>query len=53
MTANSETPEYLNTRAVTIYGGAAEIQRDILAKSMLGLMFISHLRNQRAVIDSS
>lgn len=31
------TPEYLNTRAVTIYGGAAEIQRDILAKSILDL----------------
>lgn len=28
---------YLNTRAQTIFGGASEIQRDIMAKTMLGL----------------
>ncbi|WP_312596779.1 acyl-CoA dehydrogenase family protein [Brevundimonas sp.] len=28
-------PEYLNARAVTIYGGAAEVQRDIIARSIL------------------
>lgn len=28
---------YLNTRAATIFGGSAEIQRDIMAKTMLGL----------------
>ena len=30
-------PEHLNGRAWTIFGGASEIQRDILAKLMLGL----------------
>jgi len=29
--------EYLNNRATTIYGGTAEIQRDIIAKRVLGL----------------
>jgi alkylation response protein AidB-like acyl-CoA dehydrogenase len=30
-------PEYINTRASTIYGGSAEIQRGIIAKHVLGL----------------
>jgi acyl-CoA dehydrogenase len=30
-------PEYLNRRAYTIFGGTSEVQRDIIAKSMLGL----------------
>lgn len=30
-------PEYLNNRASTIYGGSAEIQRNIIAKQVLGL----------------
>jgi alkylation response protein AidB-like acyl-CoA dehydrogenase len=30
-------PEYINNRAATIYGGSAEIQRDIIAKRVLGL----------------
>jgi alkylation response protein AidB-like acyl-CoA dehydrogenase len=29
--------EYINNRASTIYGGTAEIQRDIIAKHVLGL----------------
>ncbi len=29
--------EYINNRAATIYGGSAEIQRDIIAKRVLGL----------------
>ncbi|GAB3287356.1 acyl-CoA dehydrogenase family protein [Parahaliea aestuarii] len=29
--------EYINNRASTIYGGTAEIQRDIIAKQVLGL----------------
>lgn len=29
--------EYINNRASTIYGGSAEIQRDIIAKHVLGL----------------
>ena len=30
-------PEYLNARAYTIFGGSSEIQRDIVAKMVLGL----------------
>ena len=30
-------PSYLNERAATIYSGASEIQRDVLAKNVLGL----------------
>lgn len=29
-------PNYLNSRATTIYGGSGEIQRDIIAKALLG-----------------
>jgi acyl-CoA dehydrogenase len=29
--------EYINNRASTIYGGSAEIQRDIIAKRVLRL----------------
>ena len=29
--------EYINSRATTIYGGTAEIQRGIIAKHVLGL----------------
>jgi alkylation response protein AidB-like acyl-CoA dehydrogenase len=29
--------EYINNRAATIYGGSAEIQRDIIAKRVLHL----------------
>jgi len=31
------TARYLNNRAVTVYGGASEVQRNILAKAVLGL----------------
>ena len=29
--------EYINMRAATIYGGSAEIQRNIIARAVLGL----------------
>jgi alkylation response protein AidB-like acyl-CoA dehydrogenase len=31
------TARYLNDRAASIYGGSNEIQRDILARQLLGL----------------
>jgi len=31
------SPRYLNTRKTTIYGGSSEVQRNVLAKAMLGL----------------
>lgn len=31
------TPEHLNSRAQTIFGGTSEVQREIMAKVMLGL----------------
>jgi acyl-CoA dehydrogenase len=30
-------PQYLNTRAATIYGGSSEVQRNIMAKLILGI----------------
>lgn len=30
-------PKYLNTRAQTIFGGSNEVQRNIMAKAVLGL----------------
>jgi len=30
-------PRYLNKRAASIYGGSNEIQRDIIARLVLGL----------------
>jgi acyl-CoA dehydrogenase len=35
--ARSATSRYLNSRADTIFGGAAEIQKNIIAKTILGL----------------
>jgi alkylation response protein AidB-like acyl-CoA dehydrogenase len=35
--ALAATPQYLNWRKVSIYGGSNEIQRNILAKAVLGL----------------
>lgn len=35
--AQLTTPAYLNTRKVTIYGGSSEVQRSIIASSILGL----------------
>ncbi|MFZ8891228.1 MAG: acyl-CoA dehydrogenase family protein, partial [Pseudomonadales bacterium] len=31
------TQSYLGSRAYTIYGGASEVQKDIIAKNVLGL----------------
>ncbi|MCB1525840.1 MAG: acyl-CoA dehydrogenase, partial [Rhodoblastus sp.] len=30
-------PEYLNSRAYTIFGGTSEVQRDIIAKVVIGM----------------
>jgi acyl-CoA dehydrogenase len=30
-------PQYLNTRAATIYGGSSEVQRNIMSKLILGI----------------
>jgi acyl-CoA dehydrogenase len=30
-------PEYLNGRAYTIFGGSSEVQREIIAKLVLGI----------------
>ena len=30
-------PEFLNGRAYTIFGGSSEIQREIIAKMVLGI----------------
>ncbi|HEY5645383.1 MAG TPA: acyl-CoA dehydrogenase family protein, partial [Pseudomonadales bacterium] len=35
--AVTAAPTYLNERAATIYSGASEVQRDVLAKRVLGL----------------
>ena len=35
--AMAATPQYLNNRKLSIYGGSNEIQRNILSKEVLGL----------------
>ena len=35
--AYTATEKYLNTRKLSIYGGSNEIQRNIIAKAVLGL----------------
>lgn len=34
---SSVVPSYLNTRAASIFGGSQEVQRNIIAKMVLGL----------------
>jgi len=34
--AASIAPRYFNTRKTTIYGGSSEIQKNIIAKAVLG-----------------
>ena len=35
--AHGATQSYLGGRATTIYGGASEVQKDVIAKNVLGL----------------
>ena len=35
--AETVTPKYLNVRAASIFGGAKEVQKNIIAKTVLGL----------------
>ena len=35
--ARGATSAYLGTRATTIFGGASEVQKDVIAKNVLGL----------------
>ena len=35
--ANTAAPDYFNTRKVSIYAGSNEVQRNIMAKMVLGL----------------
>ena len=35
--AETVTPRYLNSRAASIFGGAKEVQKNIVAKVVLGL----------------
>jgi acyl-CoA dehydrogenase len=35
--ALTAVPEYLNSRAYTIFGGTSEVQRDIIAKAVIGI----------------
>jgi alkylation response protein AidB-like acyl-CoA dehydrogenase len=35
--ADDAAPRYFNNRKSTIYGGSSEVQRNIMAKAMLGL----------------
>ena len=35
--AKNGTSGYLNSRYYTIYGGASEVQKDIIAKNVLGI----------------
>jgi alkylation response protein AidB-like acyl-CoA dehydrogenase len=34
---DDQAPRYFNQRKTTIYGGSSEVQRNVLAKAMLGL----------------
>ncbi len=35
--AETVTPRFLNSRAASIFGGAKEVQKNIIAKMVLGL----------------
>ena len=35
--AETVTPRYLNVRAASVYGGSKEVQKNIIAKAVLGL----------------
>ena len=41
-------PQYFNWRKISIYGGSNEIQKNIIAKAILGLVTISHASVARA-----
>jgi alkylation response protein AidB-like acyl-CoA dehydrogenase len=35
--AETVTPRYLNVRAASVFGGSKEVQKNIIAKAVLGL----------------
>ena len=44
---------YLASRAYTIYGGASEVQKDVIAKNVLGLKKSASMQTGKAQVGNS